>query len=109
MSAPHHSIFTGRMLFLMSNQQHQITEGNDQRWREDSIKEWTSHSVTGDGQGDHSAITVKFPDISLTFSSILPTLHVDTDDPSVWDDRVAVASAGPCANRGCLIGLPGNF
>jgi len=31
MSAPHHSIFTGRMLFLMSNQQHQITEGNDQR------------------------------------------------------------------------------
>jgi len=25
--APHHSIFTGRMLFLMPNQQHQSTEG----------------------------------------------------------------------------------
>jgi len=25
---PHHSIFTGRMLFLTTNQQHQINEGN---------------------------------------------------------------------------------
>jgi len=27
--APQHSIFTGRMLFLAPNQQHQGTEGND--------------------------------------------------------------------------------
>ena len=27
---PHHSIFTGRMLFLMTNQHRQSTEGNKQ-------------------------------------------------------------------------------
>jgi len=28
MPAPHHSVFTGRMLFLLPNQQRQSTEGN---------------------------------------------------------------------------------
>jgi len=27
MPAPHHSVFTGRMPFLLPNQQHQSTEG----------------------------------------------------------------------------------
>jgi len=39
MPAPHHSIFTGRMLFLSPNQRRQSTEGNHGTERNDAKKE----------------------------------------------------------------------
>ena len=38
MSAPHHSVFTGRMPFLTPNQQRQSTEGTEMVGKHKSVK-----------------------------------------------------------------------
>ena len=46
MPAPHHSVFTGRMPFLLPNQQRQITEGNNTHYTPDYIQQRASVVMT---------------------------------------------------------------
>ena len=46
MPAPHHSVFTGRMPFLLRNQQRQITEGNNTHYTPEYIQQRASVVMT---------------------------------------------------------------
>ena len=54
MPAPHHSVFTGRMPFLLPNQQRQITEGK----RYDNVKDMTMASKFKKNNGPYVAVSI---------------------------------------------------
>ena len=65
MPAPHHSVFTGRMPFLLPNQQHQSTEGAARPMLDQIKHSWLKSTVStcnrhlhGNGDNGNTAVTV---------------------------------------------------
>jgi len=87
MAAPHHSIFTGRTLFLMPNQQHQRSEGK--KICSDQTK---AESISSTNRRDPTSSHLKIYDtcqLSTSFQddALVPT---DYETPTKTTVRVRV-------------------